>query len=531
MRLRDRAGRLGLSIALAMAAAACTDLPSNAPIDRSAQSPASGYTYRSVRTRGGGLGANAEQVFVVLSFSGSGARASAVSLGVLEELRRWTIAAPGGPRPLTDEVDVVTGAGDGSFAAAYFAAFGDAIFHNSRGLSPRFLEQDFGSEFSAAVKWNLLSLTSGGYNRSDLSAEILDEELFNGVTYGDLERRGRPFLILNAHDTTKDALFTFTQDQFDLLCSSIRSFPVARAVLAATAAHEADRVIRLRNYHTDACPREPAWVGAALRQTEGARGYDAIAFRRARVARQYREKECFEQADCTPDPDETWYVHLADATPIDPRGLAAVHHMLTSRLDPDSLLAQIDRGEIEDILIISVNASSEPQLDPDQELSGPDFAELIEQRTEGGAAYLAGGAETLVEGVRSIYDRSQAQQADRNDLLDAWRRLKRVMGLPSADPAVAAVERHICAQANAAAPSGDACAADLEPPISVFPVWIGFDRIKDATTRRQFKSIPPDLALEPALIDDLRELGASQLRHNRAFQNFADAIGARRTGG
>jgi len=539
MRQGDGLGRLGVCLALLLGLgglAGCTDFRSNAPIEKPGDKPDRGYTYRSVRDRGAGLSVNSEKAFVVLAFSGTGTRASALSLGVLDELRRWTIPVPGGDRPLTEEVDIVTGTGDGSFAAAYFAAYGDAIFQPTNGFSARFLERDFDSALSGAVKWNLLSLSSGGYNRSDLGAEILDDDLFNGVTYGDLERRGRPFLILNAQDTTKDALFAFTQDQFDLLCSTLDDFPVARAVLASTAAHEGDRVIRLRNYHTEGCPREPAWIGAALRQTEGSRGYDATAFRRARLARQYRDKECFEKVGCTPDHDESWYVHLADATAIDPRGLAAVHRMLTSRLDPDSLLEKVEQGHIQNILILSVNASSEPDIDPDQQLTGPDFADLMEQRTAGGTTTLTMGSETLVEGVRSIYERTQDLQADRNELLEAWRRLKRVMGLPSADPAVAAVERHICARAaaDARATNGmaaDPCAAEPRNATGVFPVWLGFDRIKDANARRQFKSIPPTLEIEPELIDDLRELGAQQLRENRGFQNFAAAIGARRTGG
>ena len=79
-----------------------------------------------------------DETFIVLSFSGGGTRAAALSYGVLEYLRDSKIA--GGTRSLVDEVDIISSVSGGSFAAAYYGRFGkdrffaefpDAVLHQS----------------------------------------------------------------------------------------------------------------------------------------------------------------------------------------------------------------------------------------------------------------------------------------------------------------------------------------------------------------------------------------------------------------
>src|SRR5262249_46811837 len=147
----------------------------------------------------------------------------------------------------------------------------------------------------------------------------------------DILRNGRPFLVVNAHDTTKRARFEFTQAQFDLICSDLGSVPIAHAVMASSAVHGIFTPVRLRNHPTSRCPPEPAWIASALRG-EGEAGdlIDSPEARRdrAQLARWYREKlpDGRVAADGT-----AFFVHLADAAAVDNLGLRAPLLALASR--------------------------------------------------------------------------------------------------------------------------------------------------------------------------------------------------------
>ena len=66
---------------------------------------------------------------MLLSFSGGGTRAAALSYGVMKELQNTTYVDRNGlKRNLLQEVDFISAVSGGSFTAAYYGAFGDKIF-------------------------------------------------------------------------------------------------------------------------------------------------------------------------------------------------------------------------------------------------------------------------------------------------------------------------------------------------------------------------------------------------------------------
>ena len=71
---------------------------------------------------------NDPQTILILTFSGGGTRAAAFSFGVLEELRRTIVHAPGRPHPMLDEVDLMTGVSGGSFTALAYSLYGERLF-------------------------------------------------------------------------------------------------------------------------------------------------------------------------------------------------------------------------------------------------------------------------------------------------------------------------------------------------------------------------------------------------------------------
>jgi NTE family protein len=177
-----------------------------------------------------------DRVFMHIAFSGGGARAAALGLGVLEALRDTPITWQGRPQRLVDQLDMVMGVSGGSIVAAWYA------LHGADGLDA--FERDFlQATPQNDLLWRLASprslwrLGSPRFGRSDVLQEILDERLFKGATFGTLAARQRkPFTILYATDMVAGGRFEFTQEQFDLLCSDLDSMPLARAVAASSAA-------------------------------------------------------------------------------------------------------------------------------------------------------------------------------------------------------------------------------------------------------------------------------------------------------
>jgi NTE family protein len=140
----------------------------------------------------------------------------------------------GGPRSsrrtargaLIDAVDVVTGVSGGSFTALAYGLYGDKLFDD---YEKRFLKRNVQGEIIkrtfAPTSWG--SLSSTGWGRSELAAQLYDEILFEGATFGDLNRGNGPFIIASATDLSTGNRLAFTQNAFDVLCSSLDSVPLS----------------------------------------------------------------------------------------------------------------------------------------------------------------------------------------------------------------------------------------------------------------------------------------------------------------
>lgn len=80
---------------------------------------------------------------------------------------------------LLDQVDVISAVSGGSYTAAYYGLFGDRLFEDFR---ERFLlrnwQQTYGWMLANPV--NVAKLASPDFNRSDLMARFLDEEVSDG---------------------------------------------------------------------------------------------------------------------------------------------------------------------------------------------------------------------------------------------------------------------------------------------------------------------------------------------------------------
>lgn len=186
-------------------------------------------------------------ILMILSFSGGGTRAAAFSYGLLEELRDTVITVGGSKKRLLDEVDYISAVSGGSFTAAYYGLFGEQIFDNYEEV---FLKRNIQKILINGIlnPLNWFRFLTTGFDRSSLAIEYYDKYIFRRGTFGDMFARGGPYIQINATDLGTGQYFGFTKERFDLLCSDLTNFKVARAVAASSAVPVAFAPIALKNY-------------------------------------------------------------------------------------------------------------------------------------------------------------------------------------------------------------------------------------------------------------------------------------------
>ena len=223
---------------------------------------------------------NAQDTFVVLVFSGGGTRSSAFAYGVMEKLRDTPIVIDGESRALLDEVDVISAVSGGSYTAAYYGLFGKRIF---RDYEKDFLNRDVQGEMIRMLfnPLNLAKLTSGQFNRGDLAAQWLDNNIFENKTFDSMSIGDLPYIIINASDLNTGMTFSFIQQQFDYLCSDISSYPVANAVMASSAVPGLFAPITLDNPKIECAQKISLWNSWVKNSLDN----DSIYDRRYQVAR------------------------------------------------------------------------------------------------------------------------------------------------------------------------------------------------------------------------------------------------------
>lgn len=95
--------------------------------------------------------------------------------------------------------------------------------------------------------------------RTEMAVRYYEEQVFRGATFADMQREEAPLILINASDLGHGLRFSFTQEYFNLLCSDISNFPVARAVTASSAVPVLFNPVVVQNYF-DCKSRPPDWL-------------------------------------------------------------------------------------------------------------------------------------------------------------------------------------------------------------------------------------------------------------------------------
>jgi len=247
------AGRVS-ALAAAALLAACTSFGviDNQPLKAGDDKP--GY---SLDTFNRTLNQRSDELSLAVAFSGGGTRAAALAFGVMQELRATRIQLNGSERSLLEAINVISSVSGGSFTSAYYGLYGDRLFED---FESRFLRRNIEGALLRSL-FNPLQWFSS-HDRTETAVSYYKQNLFGDATFGDLIRKNTPLILINTSDLASGERFTFNQEYFDLLCSDLSSFSLARAVTASSAVPVVFDPVVVENF-SGCARRAPAWLTAA----------------------------------------------------------------------------------------------------------------------------------------------------------------------------------------------------------------------------------------------------------------------------
>jgi NTE family protein len=452
----------------ALTAGGCAHYPPNSYLKE--VSPEKGYRLKSANQA-----EKSDELLLFLTFSGGGTRAASLAYGVLEELDKTEIRLDGRNRSLLDEVDVISSVSGGSFTAAYYGLFGRRIFED---FENRFLKKNIQKELFEETLFSsqAFKLLSSKFGRSDLAAEYYDENIFEGSTFSNIAARGGPHILINATDLTLGTYFTFSQEIFDIICSDISSFPVARAVAASSAVPVLLTPITLYNYAGSCNYEGPGWMKEVMERKE-----ESSASRR----RFLRVSQLRSYMDIQKRP----YIHVVDGGISDNLGLRVAIDYVTAKGDMWRSLQYLGWGNTRKVVFIMVNAEQESDAHPDYVERVLSTGQVLKEVTN-----------TPI--VRYNFETIELLKANFKQWAEEIRSQRCVVG-KNLD------KREI------AYPELDSCA-----DIRFYLVEVDFDALSDNAERSYLRKLPTSFHLPPEAVDRLRSAGRRILKESPEFQRL-----------
>ncbi len=187
--------------------------------------------------------ADKDGYFVGLAISGGGLRSANFAAACMFQMQRVGIL---------QKVDYISSVSGGSLPAAYYCL-------NHEDWNPQNVQSRLTHEYATdmliqtLLPWNIIALTCTDYDRSDLLAKTLRQNLYtkNGheQTFADL-LPDRPHLLINATDLQSGRRFVFCNRSFDQLNSNLSKYPIAYAVAASSSVPVLLHQVTLRDFNT-----------------------------------------------------------------------------------------------------------------------------------------------------------------------------------------------------------------------------------------------------------------------------------------
>jgi NTE family protein len=425
----------------------------NAPLPE--WNPAYGYRFANLPHTVSG---NTDSLFVVASFSGGGARASALSYGVLQELARTPIVWEGYRKRLLDELSIINALSGGSFTAAYYALYHDRIF---RDFESRFLRKDWESELRGRIlrsPGNWFRLWSPYFGRAHILAELLDEALFSGATFNDLVSSDqRPIIFIHASDMATVSRFEFNQRQFDLICSDLSKLPLSVATASSAALPLVLSPISLKNYAGECGFEPPPYITSKVR----------TAWSRK------RRTELQSYLDSKKRP----YIHLMDGGLADNIGMRSVLELSALVGSLESSFEVLGVTKIRKLVYLMVSAETDPDVNQYQLDELPSLSRVLN---------------AFVDIPVNRYSDDTFELMDQ--IVTQWR--KQLQGRARNDQ-------------NIFAPDAD-----------IYLIKVSLSELEDLEEQARLMNIPTNLSLTGDQVDQLLQAASKLVRNNKDFQRL-----------
>ncbi len=405
-------------------------------------------------------------LLVIVAMSGGGKRSASFSYGALKGMRELTVPTAAGPRPLLNEIDAIAGVSGGSFTAAYYGLHRDATFGN---YENDFLYRDTEANIFGIylLPWNWTWLIDPTVGTNDFMEQVYDRQMFHGARFADLKEIGRPLVAVGATDISFGTPLLFTQDTFDLICSDLDDFPIARAVAASNGFPGLFSPVTLTNHAAACAGRRPGW----LRRVTDAQRSDP----RSRIGNEARNAERYL------DNKRVKYVHLVDGGVADNLAMRAVGAEMQALAQQHAQTEAARMEHIRRVLVLSVDGQ------------GSQDSSVAQRRVVGGIFSLFG----LVAGV--TIDRFNFET-----LATVDQQLREF---------IAAIEQARCARA----PMIDGLPCE---DVSGELIHVSLSGLPDSPYKEQLQAIRTGLTLRREDVDRLIEAGRSGIIHSAPLRNF-----------
>jgi NTE family protein len=384
---------------------------------------------------------------LILAFSGGGTRAAALSYGVLKELRDTPVVIEGRTDRLLDQIHMISSVSGGSFTSAYYGLHGDGIFDDYEEV---FLRQNVEGVLIRGLFNPFRWFSPKG--RTEMAVDYYEKTVFKGATFADMRKREGPMIVINASDLGYGVRFSFIQEYFNLLCSDLSSFPVARAVTASSAVPLVFNPVVVENY-PDCGSEPPDWLRTA----------------RTRAAEDSEMAMVVEGLETYFDRDRRHYAHFVDGGITDNLGLRAVYEIMEVSGGAPQFMQKYQRRPPRRLVLLSVDASTEPEPEMDRSKKNPSLKETI--------------------GAMSDVQLHRYNAATIELMRKSLHRWARELATP-------------------------------ERPVTPYFIQIDFRDIQDPERRRFINQIPTSFSLSDEQVDRLIEAGGELLRNDPEFRRL-----------
>ncbi len=418
-----------------------------------------------------------DELLLILTFSGGGTRAAALSYGILQALAEIQISAGGQRRRLLDEIDVISSVSGGSFTSAYFGLFGDRIFED---FEAKFLKRDVESELAVRLispsSWP--KLMSSHYARSDLAADYFDEILFEGKTFGDFQVPWVPLVAINATDIAQGTQFVFSGDQFAPICADLYAYPVSRAVTASSAVPGPFSSIVLKNYAGTCDYQIPDWAANALRDQQ----INTRRYQDAQNLRSYLDVEKYP------------YIHLFDGGLSDNLGVRLI---LNYTSQSENIWHQLETLNLENtskLAVIVIDAKNKMKTDFARQGRSAPIIDTF-------------GVITSIPLDRYSFDTLDLMRRN----ISEWEK---------------AITDGRCKKKKTSmvGEGTDSTSANLNCAAKTYLIEVSFDLIPDQIERNHLLGLPTSFHLKPEDIDRLKTAARELLRYSSEFQRLVSDL-------